>query len=1038
MIVKDSFKSLCKFLVIATCFTIYSSTPILSQNETSHKNTLSTEWSELDKGVELYNRKLYSSAISEFNKVVIDSDQKYSRKYKDAVKFAKGYIVLSKIKMENPNLEASISEYVKEFPNSHLNSTILYTYGSILFDKASYADAYKYFSQVRKKSLTKKEQNELTFREGYSLMRIGENDQAEKIFKEIIDNQAKNESQFIYPTYYYLGYIYYSQQDFEKATPLFELAKSDARFTNLALYHILEGKFMEKDYDYVIENGGNVYGVISDKYKPRVARILSETYYAVNDPIKAKYYYEIYSINSSDVTKTDNYYAGMISYSLKSYISAIDAFSKVASELDSIGQSAYYYIGNSYIQLKNKHAALNAFKRASSVDFDKSIQEDAFFNYAKLTFDLNRDITPFNQYLSQYPTNIQKWDEIYNYMSTAFILNSDYARAINMLENVRRPTAATFAKVQKAAFLRAMQLIDKGAFSDAIPFLQLSIKNGSYNEPLNNVANFWLSECYFRGDKYQESLDIIKALESNISFKNSDEFPTLIYNKAYTYFKMGNYVDAIDYFIKYYQLPFAKQLYADEAKIRLADAYFMNKEYQNSAELFEKITIDNAYKELYPLLQGATAYGLVGNNLKKEALLKEVNMDKHYSSPLYTSAIYELGRVLVQSVKDEEAASVLNTLIENPKDSTYYYKALLEMGLISSNMQKPETALEYYRTIIEENPISEEGESALAGMERVYQAQNDPQAFFDYLDKVGLSTVKTPSERESMLFNSAEQVFLGRNYAAALNSLKSFIAKHPAGPYTLQAQFYIAECYKNSGDLEQAATAYYNVMMNGEGAFSEIATLNYGRISYELQRYKEAVKAYETLDKIAIINENKNEAKIGLMRSYYHDNQFENAIENSNLIIASPTLGKELITEANYIKGKSLLSLGEREAAIAILTELATDPTTLIGAEATYLLISDTYDSGDFEKVEQMVFNFSDSKSPQTYWIARSFITLGDSYMDRDNQEQAIATFNSIKDNYKSEKGDNIEELLNLRLNKLNSITQQESSNTPESNNTQE
>ncbi|MEF9931829.1 MAG: tetratricopeptide repeat protein, partial [Bacteroidales bacterium] len=95
------------------------------------------------------------------------------------------------------------------------------------------------------------------------------------------------------------------------------------------------------------------------------------------------------------------------------------------------------------------------------------------------------------------------------------------------------------------------------------------------------------------------------------------------------------------------------------------------------------------------------------------------------------------------------------------------------------------------------------------------------------------------------------------NYNTALNALTSFVNKYPTGNYAQQANFYIAECYYKMGKLEYAADAYYKVMMGGEGASSEVATMNYGKISYQLERYPQAIKAYETLSKIIKINNMK-------------------------------------------------------------------------------------------------------------------------------------------------------------------------------------
>lgn len=975
---------------------------------------------DLQKGIELYNNRLYVAALKEFERV-----EDYARVHDlhaggkvDLVQ-AEGYQVLCKIMLRQPNIEGAVKEYTDKYPYSPLLSRIQFKQGIFYFDNGEFARTAAIFRDVDRRSLSPKERDEYDFRKGYCLMRTGDNPGAIAIFAEIIRPGRQTKSAYTNPALYYLGYIHYINKDFPNAIPLFERAVTDPRFAALAGYHLLESKFMLKEYNYVITNGGAVYESMSDDYKPKVARILSESYYALNEPAKAKYYYEIYSINSPDISRNDHFYAGMISYTLGSHISAIDAFLKVASATDSIGQSAYYHAGQCYIQLKNKHAAQEAFRNAAQSNFDQTIREDAYFNYAKLTFDLTRDITPFSEYLAAYPANDLKWDEVHQYMSTAFILGKEYEKAIGVLQKIRRGNPATTAQLQKASFFRGIELIERGSFGDAAAYFQQAVKYGAYNPALTNLSQFWLAECYYRGDKFGQSLDILNGLLKNNAFRQSAEYPIAMYNRGYARFKLGDFTGAAEDFKNYLNFPYSKIKYPFEAQTRLADSYFMNKDYQQAAELFERLAVDNFYNDLYPPLQGAIAYGLLSQDEKKIALLKEITTNRHAASPLYTTALYELGRTLVQNVKDEEAEKVLAQLITQPKDSTYYYKALLEMGMINANMQKPEKALGYYKAIIARKPVSEEGQSALAGIENIYSAQNKPQEFLDYLDNLGLSTTKTAGERESMLFNSAEQIYLGGNYTSALNALSSFLAKYPLGAYTQQANFYIAECYQKLNKPEQAANAYYKVMMSGEGAFSEIATLHYGRLTYQLEKYREAIKAYETLGRIAVLENNKLEAQVGKTRSYFKDNQYETAVTEANKLLAVSNLDKLLKTEADYIKAKSLLALGERDGALKLLKELAKNPMGKEGAEAAYLLINDAYDAGDFAAVEKQVFALSDSKTPQTYWLAMSFILLGDSYAEQGNLEQAKATFNSIKENYKSQKSDHIGELIKIRLNKL-------------------
>ena len=120
---------------------------------------------------------------------------------------------------------------------------------------------------------------------------------------------------------------------------------------------------------------------------------------------------------------------------------------------------------------------------------------------------------------------------------------------------------------------------------------------------------------------------------------------------------------------------------------------------------------------------------------------------------------------------------------------------------------------------------------------------------------------------------------------------------------------------------------------------------------------------------------------------------------------------------------KAYRTLGERESARRYFEELAADRSDAFGAESAYTLIQEAYDRGDFSRVEQLVYAFSDAGSNQLYWLAKSFIVLGDSFADRGDLEQAEATFNSILDGYQpSGEEDDVIGQVRSRLNKLKSL----------------
>ena len=151
--------------------------------------------------------------------------------------------------------------------------------------------------------------------------------------------------------------------------------------------------------------------------------------------------------------------------------------------------------------------------------------------------------------------------------------------------------------------------------------------------------------------------------------------------------------------------------------------------------------------------------------------------------------------------------------------------------------------------------------------------------------------------------------------------------------------------------------------------------------------------------------------------------KYNAAINSAAALIVSATTPEEMVIEARYISAKSLIATERREEAAPYLKAISEFKLNPYGAEAYYMLIQETFDKGNFDEVENMVYDFSDSNTDQLYWLARSFIVLGDSFAERDEMEQAEATFRSIRSDYTpASDTDDIYEQVDMRLGKLDKM----------------
>ena len=113
-----------------------------------------------------------------------------------------------------------------------------------------------------------------------------------------------------------------------------------------------------------------------------------------------------------------------------------------------------------------------------------------------------------------------------------------------------------------------------------------------------------------------------------------------------------------------------------------------------------------------------------------------------------------------------------------------------------------------------------------------------PEKFLEYVESNDLNTKKSEAEKEKMYFNTAEQLYLSGNYAQAISTIRKFIENYPRSADMLQANFYLAESYRQTGDKEKACEAYALVMNSeSEISFVEMSKLRYAELSYDLQRY---------------------------------------------------------------------------------------------------------------------------------------------------------------------------------------------------------
>ena len=926
---------------------------------------------------------------------------------------AEGWRALCAIAMRTDDANALADSFLERYPENIMAAQVGYAYGLALFDKGLFEEALTHFNRITVDELYEDQKAEFTYKLGYSAYGVGEWERAKGL---LVRSKGLGWNDFSAPSFYILGYINYAQGDFKEAADWFMLASKDHRFESLANYYILECRFNMKDYNYVIKFGEDLFDKVPKDRQPHMARIMSESYLVLGDLEKARSYYEENLKSRVALTRSDHFYAGEVHYLAEDWAKAVDNFSQMEDRTDSLGQIASYNMGYSYIKLKNKVAALDAFKEASALNYSPEIKEDAFYNYAKLAFDLGGDTAPFQEYLQKYDAS-KKGDQIYSYMAMVALQNHDYEAAVAAYDNIENLEPRMKSNYMKAYLLRARELMDNGSWRAAMPHLKAAAYYSPRRDGFNQLARFWEAEALYRDGKYADARSILTELYNLSALRSRKEGSLITYNIAYTYFKEEDYERALKWFQNYLEGDASVQ--GADAQTRIADCYFLRGDYATAVAAYERqIEKYPNPDNLYPSYRAGVASGLTGDNARKVQFL-EAAKNANPAAPYYGESLYELGRAYVALNNNEDALRAFRTLKASTQDPELEASALLELGMIERNQGNSEEAIGYYKQVVEKG--GEHADDALLAIESIYRTREDPEAYLAYVNSLGAKANRTEAQKEEVYFSSAEQIYLSGDYGKAVSTLQAYLQKYPEAIHGAKAKFYLADCYRMSGAREQATDLYMAAIDAGlEGAMAETALVQYASLHYDLGNYGKAYGAYLRVKEEAKMDANRQLALVGLMRSAFRARQWDDAIAGVKALMETNPEDAALKREAVYVRAKSNLSSSRREAALADFKTLSAEPSTPEGAEATYILIQDKYDRGSFDAVPSMVFDFSEKAGGQNYWLAKAFIALGDTYAEQGNLNQARVTFESIRDGYTSEgPQDDVLDQVQLRLNKL-------------------
>ena len=976
-----------------------------------------TPESIFEKGVLLFEKQHYASALECFEQYISLTEDDS----RNNVVMAKYYEAASTLYLEDSDGENKITTFIKENPTSLMANHAKLLYANHLFKTRKYRDALKTYKTIKANNLTPEEQDELNFKQAYCYYQTQDIAQATPIFEKLTKtiNKYRNDAR------YYYAHILYINGKQDEALTFFNTLTDDTKYKDIANIYILQINFDKGNYAVVIEKGDEALKKAHKNRKSDIALMIAESWQQQGDYAKSHEYYTIALQNSRrKLPREIEFNIGFCKMKNADYDSAIEHFTKVADKNDELAQYASYYMAQCYSNTEQDKFARNTYLKAYKMDFNDTLKENALYNYAVLSFipgidPFGESINVLNEYIKNNPQSSQISD--FQDIVIHLLLNSNaYSNVLETLEQYDK-LSPELKKIQsELTYNVGIQYYNEDNFQKAIEYLEKSSANTGIDSKSQKEAIYWLADSYYQMKDYDKASETYLKFISTNGANALDVYALAYYNLGYIYLNNNDYNNAS---IKFKEFINNDKLSDKERQgdswMRIGDCYFIQRQYNNAITSFNNsLKISNKNAD-YAYFQQAMGYGALGKSNEKIDRLNII-VNRHQKSSYYDRAIYEIGITHLNNNDHSSAINSFDKIIKERPRSQYARKSLMKTGMIYYNNDENDKALERLKNIVAQYPNTEESREALNIISNIYRDKNEIQSYFDYIAENNLAEISI-DKQDSLTFRNIEDFYSSKKYQQVIKGAKQYIEKHPNGAYLLKVHYYAMNSMELTKQTDGIRTHIEYIINQNDNDYTDHALLLIARMDYDESSYSSSAEHYERLLKITENQHIATEAIEGCMKSYYFDKKYDKAIEKANQLIGIQDINTNQKKQANYILGKSFFDKKDYTEAVKYFDICANIDNTETGAECAYLSTICLYNTKQYDKAEEKVFFVSDKFSNYINWTAQSFIVLSDVYVAKDNIFQAKETLKSVIENYPDDEV-NYEEIIGKAQEKLNII----------------
>ena len=965
--------------------------------------------SDFQKGMEAYHQGDFTKAIDIFE--ILLEDKNIS---KEIISTAEFYIGESLMGLNQTDGAAGkFGDFINKYPMSNFKDLALYRLGTVFYKKGNFNSPRERLLQLINEYPESQFSGSAYYWIGQSFADENKFKEAEEFFKEAIS--SKN-NKFVANTIYALANLYEKTKDYSNAVTYYDELLTYYNKSDLAPYAQMRigiCYFKLKEYDSVIlELSDPLLNNLPASTQTEAKIVLANSFFRLKDYKNASDTYKKILDSYPDETQANEIKYGLawVNFQMLEYNEAYKIFNELTKNgQDSLAVNSLFWSAESKRYLGENDAAINIYEKFLTDYPNSSLAPKAKFNSGIIYYGKN-DISKAEKYLI---SAVDSKDDVakaksFTLLGDISLNKKDFTSAVNYFNsavvirnlsddiNNRAKLGLGIAEYYSNNFDRTIE--------------NLSYINSRFQSFEKDKTNFYLAESFFAKGEFSKAL----THYSRVSFSEPDLGDKALYGKAYSYFNLKDYANALFYFEDYVKR-YKKSNNALDAKLRMAECYYGTKNFDKASEIYKDIfSQPRTIKDDFTYYQYCQSLFKAGR--AKDAINEFQNLQSKYPRSKYADdSQFLVGWIYFQQGDFGNAIQSYKSIFRKYPSSAVKPIAYYSIGDSYYNLGQYDSALVYYNQIISKYPNTQYVFDAINGIQYCYVAKDQPDNAISIID-IYIANNPNAKNADQVLYKKGEIYYSLDGYAKAIQGYTELINKYPNSSLIPSAYFWIGKSSQILGQIDDAENSFKYVITNylqsevGVGAVIELAKIYEDKndltsaadlYTRTISSMPDSKRVPELLFSKGMIQKKKGEIKL--------------AYDSFDEII---TYYVETIFAAKAKIELALLEIERKDYANAgiLLRELGENRTDDIGAQAQYYYGLSLFEQGKTTDAISALVRVRSVFAGYDEWYSKSLLKLGDCYSKLNDKNNARDMYRAVIQRHKN---DELGKEANQKLEKL-------------------